>query len=181
MFESGQAAEPAQEFSAAPEAETVPEFESMPSEGIFTDPKIDSFEEPVQEPVMPPADSFAPIPEDPAFTADNTVQAAENEAEYAEPEEISLEDLMSDIEIDLPDFDVSAPAPADTMIFDGPVSVPADTMEFGQTAAPAETLQFDPITLQQEPAEEPAPADGQVEEISFEGLEELFKDEEPGR
>lgn len=181
MFESGQAAEPAQEFSAAPEAETVPEFESMPSEGIFTDPKIDSFEEPVQEPAMSPADSFAPIPEDPAFTADNTVQVAENEAEYAEPEEISLEDLMSDIEIDLPDFDVSAPAPADTMIFDGSVSVPADTMEFGQTAAPAETLQFDPITLQQEQAAEPAPTDGQVEEISFEGLEELFKDEEPGR
>ena len=88
---------------------------------------------------------------------------------------------MSDIEIDLPDFDVSAPAPADTMIFDGSVSVPADTMEFGQTAAPAETLQFDPITLQQEQAAEPAPTDDQVEEISFEGLEELFKDEEPGR
>ena len=88
---------------------------------------------------------------------------------------------MSDIEIDLPDFAESAPAPADTLTFDGPVSAPADTMEFGQTAVPAETLQFDPITLQQEPAPEPAQADGQVEEISFEGLEELFKDEEPGR
>lgn len=179
VFEETQAAaEPAQEFAAVQEP-AVPDFEAVPSEGVFADTAVDSFESVVQEPASDIADSFAPVPDEGIFSSGDAVQTAENESEYAEPEEISLEDLMSDIEIDLPDFD-KEPA-SDTLTFDGGFSAPTDTVGFSQPEVTADTLQFDSIPLQQESVQEPIPADDQIEEISFEGLEELFKDEEPGR
>ena len=169
VFETAQTeAEPesVQEFVPAVEQET-PVFESTPAEGIFADTTVDSFEEPVLEPAEPVSEGFAPVPEDPAFNMEYTEQDAENEAEYEQPEEISLEDLMSDIQIDLPDF--SQPSEA-----------PAETMDFSQPSEP-DTLQFDSMVLDQEPVSEVPAADNQVEEISFEGLEELFGDDEQGR
>ena len=53
-------------------------------------------------------------------------------------------------------------------------------MDSSQPAEP-DTLQFDSMVLDQEPVSEIPAANDQVEEISFEGLEELFGDDEQGR
>ena len=172
----------AEEPAAPDDTEAVPEGFGIAGMTI-SDADAFTFDSPAEESEAA-ADGYAPVPEDPAFAAEGSMQAAENEAEYAAPEEVTLEDLMSDIEIDLPDFETPEQASdqtgAEMLNFDEAISA-SDTVDFAQpfaqTEASADTLQFEA-----QPVETPASEDdNEIEEISFEGLEELFKDEEQNR
>lgn len=181
-------------------AAEIPVEEVPVEEGFHFEPVFDApaetpaveapFEMPVEAPVEAPAEAEGPFAEPaldiPEVDAPVEAHAQEIPADipvdisFDEPKEQSIDDLIAELPADVP-ADIPAAAPAEPEVPE--FNLDALTEEVKEEVKPEvaegglgsiEDLALEEISL--DPLETPAAAEEAVEEISFEGLEELFKE-----